>query len=646
MSHDATKNLNEVMRKYDRESNTRAWEGKPKIAVQAYLAAFAIFEVYVTLFGTMLDEVRLTSFVGGLLIAGFLIFPSHKHEFRVNYVPWYDWVIMALGAVSFFYFCFNANTIVQQLPALKTYEVVLGVIGILALFELCRRSTGVPIMIVAGVFIAYALYYYGVKRGLGAGAFKSLVCSLFYKKTGILSTPINVCSKYIAVFIIFGAFLERTGISDFFIQLANSLAGSSAGGPAKVAVISSALCGMVSGSSVGNTVTTGSVTIPMMKKTGYRGEFAGAVEAAASTGGQIMPPIMGAAAFLMVDYVSLPYSNIVVRAILPAVLYFTGIFICVHLEAKKSGLQGVPRRELPPVMPLLKKTYLLLPLVILVYLVSSGSRTMAFAAAIATVTAIVVSMFSKETRMTPKKFFEALAGGTQGCISVGVACCVAGIVAGCLTMTGLANQILHAIIGVSGNAKLLALFLTMLCCIVLGMGVPTTANYIIMATTCAPILASGMGLDLMAAHMFCFYFGIVADITPPVALAAYAGSAIAKAPPMKTAWNATRLAIAAFIIPYIFAYNNDLIFVGSDVNFLSVASVVISATLGMASIASGLMGYLIRDMKWISRIALVAGGLLMVIPGTVTDLAGLAVLVVVLVLQRIENKKDKAAASV
>mgnify|MGYP000209882029 CR=1 FL=1 len=470
MSHDATKNLNEVMRKYDRESNTRAWEGKPKIAVQAYLAAFAIFEVYVTLFGTMLDEVRLTSFVGGLLIAGFLIFPSHKHEFRVNYVPWYDWVIMALGAVSFFYFCFNANTIVQQLPALKTYEVVLGVIGILALFELCRRSTGVPIMIVAGVFIAYALYYYGIKRGLGAGAFKSLVCSLFYKKTGILSTPINVCSKYIAVFIIFGAFLERTGISDFFIQLANSLAGSSAGGPAKVAVISSALCGMVSGSSVGNTVTTGSVTIPMMKKTGYRGEFAGAVEAAASTGGQIMPPIMGAAAFLMVDYVSLPYSNIVVRAILPAVLYFTGIFICVHLEAKKSGLQGVPRRELPPVMPLLKKTYLLLPLVILVYLVSSGSRTMAFAAAIATVTAIVVSMFSKETRMTPKKFFEALAGGTQGCISVGVACCVAGIVAGCLTMTGLANQILHAIIGtleITFGAMLISIPIGLMCAVYL-----------------------------------------------------------------------------------------------------------------------------------------------------------------------------------
>ena len=633
MSHDATKNLNDVMRKYDRESNTRAWEGKPKIAVQAYLAAFAIFEVYVTLFGTMLDEVRLTSFVGGLLIAGYLIYPSHKHESRVNFVPWYDWVIMALGAASFLYFCFNANTIVQQLPALKTYEVVLGVIGIVALFELCRRSTGVPIMVVAGVFIVYALYYYGVKRGLGAGAFKSLICSLFYKKTGILSTPINVCSKYIAVFIIFGAFLERTGISGFFIKLANSLAGSSAGGPAKVAVISSALCGMVSGSSVGNTVTTGSVTIPMMKKTGYKGEFAGAVEAAASTGGQIMPPIMGAAAFLMVDYVSLPYSNIVARAILPAVLYFTGIFICVHLEAKKTGLQGVPRSELPPVLPLLKKSYLLLPLVILVYLVSSGSRTMAFAAAVATLAAIAVSMFAKDTRMTPKRFFEALAAGTQGCISVGVACC--------LTMTGLANQILQAIIGVSGNAKLLALFLTMLCCIVLGMGVPTTANYCIMATTCAPILVQ-MGIPTVAAHFFVFYFGIVADLTPPVALAAYAGAAIAGANPMKTAFNATKLAIAAFIIPYILAYNPAMVLV--DTTVAEVLSIAVTSLVGMFGIGMALEGFYRGSIPWYLRILSAAGGLCLVYPGAVTDVIGVVVVGTIIVLQLLKEKRARKAA--
>ena len=446
---------------------------------------------------------------------------------------------------------------------------------------------------------------------------------------------------HIAVFIIFGAFLERTGISDFLSASSQLLAGSSAGGPAKVAVISSALCGMVSGSSVGNTVTTGSVTIPMMKKTGYRGEFAGAVEAAASTGGQIMPPIMGAAAFLMVDYVSLPYSNIVVRAILPAVLYFTGIFICVHLEAKKSGLQGVPRRELPPVMPLLKKTYLLLPLVILVYLVSSGSRTMAFAAAIATVTAIVVSMFSKETRMTPKKFFEALAGGTQGCISVGVACCVAGIVAGCLTMTGLANQILHAIIGVSGNAKLLALFLTMLCCIVLGMGVPTTANYCIMATTCAPILVQ-MGIPTVAAHFFVFYFGIVADLTPPVALAAYAGAAIAGANPMKTAFNATKLAIAAFIIPYILAYNPAMVLV--DTTVVEVVMIAITSLIGMFGLGMALEGYYRGSIPWYLRILSAAGGLCLVDPGTVTDVIGIVVVGAIVVMQILRAKKTLKAA--
>ncbi len=641
MSHAATKNLNEVMRKYDRESNTRAWEGKPKLAVQVYLAAFALFEVYVTLFGTMLDEVRLTSFVGGLLIAGFLIFPSHKHEYRVNYVPWYDWVLMALGAVSFFYFCFNANTIVQQLPALKTYEVVLGVIGILTLFELCRRSTGVPIMIVAGIFIAYALYYYGVKRGLGAGAFKSLVCSLFYKKTGILSTPINVCSKYIAVFIIFGAFLERTGIADLFIQFANSLTGWASGGPAKAAVIASALEGMVSGSSVANTVGSGSVTIPMMKKMGYKPEFAGAVEAAASTGGQIMPPIMGAAAFLMVDYVSLPYSNIVVRAILPAVLYFTGIFICVHLEAKKTGLRGVPRNELPPLRPLLKKIYLLLPLVILVYLVSSGSRTMAFAAAVATVAAIVVSMFSKETRMTPKKFFEALAGGTQGCISVGVACGIAGVVAGCLTMTGLANDLINAIVRISGDAKLLALALTMLCCIVLGMGVPTTANYCIMATTCAPILVK-MGIPTIAAHFFVFYFGIVADLTPPVALAAYAGAAIAGANPMKTALNATKLAIAAFIIPYILAYNPAMVLV--DTSVAEILVIAITSLIGMFGIGMALEGYYRGSLPWYLRILSAVGGLCLVYPGLVTDVIGIVLVGGIIALQVLRDKKTPKTA--
>ena len=620
-----------IMRKYDRESNTRIWSGWQKTAVDAVLAVFSLYIIYCALFAAMLDEVRLTSFVAGVLVMGYLTYPANKHHVRENYIPWFDFVLMALGAGAFFYFCFNANDIIMRLPALRTYEVVIGIIGIAALFELCRRCTGVPIMVVAGVFMAYAFYYYGIKKGQGLDAVKTLVCRLFYIKTGILSTPINACSNFIAVFIIFGAFLEASGISDLFIQLANAVAGSSVGGPAKVAVISSALCGMVSGSSVGNTVTTGSVTIPMMKKTGYKPEFAGAVEAAASTGGQIMPPIMGAAAFLMVDFLGMRYSQIAVRAIIPAVLYFTGIFIAVHLEAKRLGLKGIPRSELPPVRPMLKKLYLLAPLVVLVVLVSYNVFSMALSAVIAILVTEAVSAFDKDHRIGLKKNLDCLAAGGRGCIAVAVACCIAGIVAGCLTMTGLANQIFAAILAISGKTRLVALFLTMICCIILGMGVPTTANYCIMATTCAPILIK-MGIPAVAAHFFVFYFGIVADITPPVALAAYAGSAIAKSDPMKTGVNATKLALAAFIIPYILAYNPAMVLV--DTTALEIVQIIITSLLGMFGVAAALNGFLFRPISWPLRLLICAGGLLMIIPGTLTDVAGVVLVAAVVACQK------------
>ena len=612
-----------LMRRFDLESNTRVWEGPAKTAVDLLCAAFSLFAVWCALFAVMLDEVRLTSFVGCMVIIGYLTYPANRHHVRVNAMPWYDILLMLLCGGSFFYFCFNANAIVTRLPALRPYQVVIGLIGILTVFELCRRCTGVPIMVVAGAFIAYAFWYYGIKKGQGAAALTTLVCRLFYIKTGILSTPVNACSNFIAIFIIFGAFLERSGISDFFIKLANRVAGAASGGPAKVAVISSALCGMVSGSSVGNTVTTGSVTIPMMKKTGYRGEFAGAVEAAASTGGQIMPPIMGAAAFLMVDFLGMQYREIVVRAILPALLYFTGIFLAVHLEAKKLRLTGIPREELPQLGGLLKKVYLLLPLVVLVWLVSSNTVSMAKAAALAILVTIAVSLFDAEHRMGPKKLFDSLAAGARGCVSVAVACCMAGMVAGCLTMTGLANQIFAAILAVSSSTRFIALLLTMLCCIVLGMGVPTTANYCIMATTCAPVLIK-MGIPAVAAHFFVFYFGIVADITPPVALAAYAGSAIAKSDPMKTAFNATKLAIAAFIVPYIMAYNPAMVLV--DTTLPEVLTIIVTSVMGMFGVAAALNGHLFRPVAVPLRLALGAGGLLMMVPGLATDLVGVALL--------------------
>lgn len=566
-------NIDTVMRKYDRESNTRVWVGKPKTVISVILAAFSLWCIYVTLFATFLEEIRLTSFMGMIILMGFLIYPAKKGTQKVNYMPWYDIVMMVVGSAAFFYFTFNAETIVNQGTRFEWYQIAIGVVGILALIEVTRRCVGMPILIVAGFFILYAMIY-GLTNPDFFLRLRYFIRNLFYTKEGIFSTPVNVCSKYIVVFIIFGAFLERTGISNFFIELANCVAGRFAGGPAKVAVISSALCGMVSGSSVGNTVTTGSVTIPMMKKTGYAPEFAGAVEAASSTGGQIMPPIMGAAAFLMADFVGVPYSSIIGRAILPAILYFTGIFISVHLEAKRLNLSGIPKEKLPKMSHLLKKIYLLLPLVMLVVWVSGNYMTMQKAASYAIVLSIVVSLFDKENRITPHKVLDALVAGGKSTITVGAACGVAGIIAGTITMTGLANDLINAIVGIAGDKLIIALILTMLCCIVLGMGVPTTANYCIMAATTAPILIR-MGVPTMAAHFFVFYFGIVADITPPVALAAYAGSAIAKSKPMKTAFNASKLAIAVFIVPYMFCYTPAMLLI--DTTPLRVVQIAITA---------------------------------------------------------------------
>ena len=629
--------LDAVMKKYDQESNVRIWEGKPRFAVNCVLAAFSLFCIYVTLFTSWLEELRLTSFVAWIVFLGFLVFPARKGHQKVNSLPWYDIVGMVLGTGAFLYFTFNAVDVIQQGSNFTWYQIVIGIVGILALAEVCRRSVGLPILIVAGCFIAYALIW-GLSNPSLWGKLNYTVRYLFYSKEGILSTPINVCSKFIVVFIIFGAFLERTGIADFFINISNAAVGWMSGGPAKVAVVVSAMEGMVSGSSVANTVGSGSVTIPLMKKTGYKPEFAAAAEASASTGGQIMPPIMGAAAFLMADYVQLPYSEIVVKAILPAVLYFAGIFIAVHLEAKKLGLRGLKKEELPRFAPLMKQLYLLLPLILLIYLVSTNQKSIQYAAAIAIVAAVAVSLFNKGNRITPKRFLEALAAGGQGTITVAAACGVAGIIAGTITMTGLANMMINTIVALAGNHVIIALFLTMLCCIVLGMGVPTTANYCIMAATCAPILIR-MGVPAVAAHFFVFYFGIVADLTPPVALAAYAGAAIAQANPMKTALTSTKLAIAAFIVPYVFALNSAMLLVDTTIG--EVILICVTSLVGIFAISAALEGYVFHKMPWFLRIACAAGGLMLIYPGPVTDTAGLLLVGASLLIQYVGGKSQK-----
>ena len=638
--------VDEIMKKYDRESNVRIWEGIPKWIITAVLASFSLLCLYIALLSTWSEHFRLPLFMSYIILIGFLIFPARKGKQRVNYMPWYDILLMVLGSGSFLYMTIFYQKLIDQSSNIALYELAIGIVAILVLAELCRRAVGFPILIVAGVLIVYALLF-GLMNPSMLGRLNKLIHTIVFSVGdggGIMSIPIGACAKFIVVFIIFGAFLERTGIADFFIQAANVVVGKFSGGPAKVAVVASAFEGMVSGSSVANTVGSGAVTIPLMKKTGYSPEFAAAAEASASTGGQIMPPILGAAAFLMAEYVGVGYSRIVLASILPALLYFVGVFITVHLEAKKNNLRGLSKSELPDWRPLVKKIYLLIPLCLLVSLVSLNLFTIQYSAALAIAAVILVGLINKENRMTPKKILESLAAGAQGAIAIAAACGIAGIISGVISATGLANVVLGGIIKLAGDQVIVALFLTMICCIVLGMGVPTTANYCIMATICAPILMK-MGIPAIAAHFFVFYFGIVADLTPPVALASYAGAAIAQSNPMKTALVSTKLAIAAFIVPYVFALNPVMLFEGVT-GPMQIVLIVITSLVGIFGISSALQGYLITNMNPVERILAAAAGLLLIDPNVITDVIGIALIASVVVWQIIKRKQGTAKISV
>lgn len=626
-------------------TKTRHFTGIPGIIINCLLVFFSLLSIYIVFLSPFDTRINRASFVGLIVTIAYLLYPiSQKLPKRDNHIPIYDLILAILSAICYGYFVFNCKEIINVGMRLTPFMIAVGGLGIILTLEACRRVTGLPIVIVASAFIIYGLFN---------NSFKRVIYDLFYTTEGVIGTPIRACTAFISLFVIFGAFLERTGISDFFINLANSIAGHSIGGPAKVSVISSALCGMVSGSSVGNTVTTGAITIPLMKKNGYKPEFAGAVEAAASTGGQIMPPIMGAAAFLMIEYTNKEYSFIALRACLPALLYFAGIFISVHLEAKKLNLKGIPKSELPKFTDVIKSWYLILPLVILTYLIIKS--TMALAAIVAIVVAVALSVIRdvindnsndksnskkdskllKVTKSTPILVFNSLVAGARSVISVGIACSVAGIIACIITTTGIGTELVSAIVTLANGKLIIGMFLTMITCIILGMGVPTTANYVIMATTCAPILI-GMGMNPFAAHMFVFYFGIVADITPPVALAAYAGSAIANASPIKTAINATLLAIAAFIVPYIFGLNPALLFI--DTNALQVIRIIITSLIGIFGVSAGIRGFINRKMNVFERICIILGGLLLIEPGIITDIIGIVIVGIIVFFQyKIKN---------
>lgn len=633
-----------LMAEFDRESNTRHFTGAKKIVINTLMIFFAVFALCVALLGRYLNKIPLLStvmvwpgncavFLSLILLIAYLIYPAYKKQAkRINFIPWYDYILGILSFLCFMYIAINAREIAIRAININMADKVVAIMAILLLAEACRRVVGLPILCVIAALVAYTFYQ--------GTTFPRFLQTLVYTKDGITGTPLQICTNYLSLFILFGVFLEKTGIGAFFVDLANAIAGFASGGPAKVAVISSAMEGMYSGSSVANTVGSGSITIPTMKKAGYKPEFAAAVEAAASTGGQIMPPIMGAAAFLMSEITEIPYITIAVSAILPALLYFAGIFMMIHFEAKKLGLRGLAKEDIPHLGKLiLRKGYLLLPVVVLVFFMGRG-MTPAYSVSLAILTAIIVSFFSKDTRLSPSRFLEALAGGTRSTIAVAIACAVAGNVVGLVSLSYLGQELMDLLIIVSGSSLFLALVLVMLACIVLGMGVPTTANYVIMATMAAPlILKIAPGTPVLAAHMFVFYFGIVADITPPVALAAYAGSAIAKSDPLKTGITATRLAITAFIIPFIFVLQPKMLFINASV--LDVITIILTSFVGIVAISAGMEGYFRTRMAWYERIAIVAAGLCLITPDSLTDIIGIVLVVACFLFQT--YKKNRVA---
>ncbi len=635
--------VDKLMADFDKESNTRHFSGIFDKIIKIGMMLFSLYVMFDGWTGTMEERQKMSWFIGVIVFMAFILYPiSKKEKKRLNHVPFYDYIFAVVGAGSFFYYAINCQTIVDRASRINELDIAIAIVGTLLLFEACRRVVGLPIVCVSAAFIAYAFFV------VNRNPLRVIMYKLFYTTEGIAGTPLNVCASFIVLFIIFASFLEQSGIGAFFVDLANSIAGKATGGPAKVAVISSAMEGMYSGSSVANTVGSGSVTIPTMKRCGYKPEFAAAVEAAASTGGQIMPPIMGAAAFLMTEYTGMPYSQIVIAAILPAVLYFTGIFMMIHFEAKKLGLKGLPKESIPNFFKLvISKGYLLLPVVALVIAMNHFSPAKSAiiaifcAIGIKLIEGVVKSIAHKKFELDFEIYFRSLSNGTKNAIGVALACAVAGCISAMVQQTGLANVLSALVQSASQIHPIFALMLTMLMCIVLGMGVPTTANYVIMASMVAPILIRSLSLPILAAHMFVFYFGIVADITPPVALAAYAGSAIAKSNPLKTGVTATRLAITAFIVPYIFAFSPEMLIIGSDAPWYEIVLLVITAIAGIFILSSGMEGYLLKEMPWWQRIMALASGLCMIIPGLLTDAIGIALIVVLLLVQKFLTKDKK-----
>ncbi|MBR5909184.1 MAG: TRAP transporter permease [Schwartzia sp.] len=628
----------DALKKYDKESNAFEHTGFMAKFVSALAIVFSVFQLYTAVFGVLDAQLQRAIHLGFGLALVFLLYPTFPNR-QGKGLHIIDYVLAFLGAAAPAYLVIEYKELVLRAGTVTDTDFFVGLVGVLLVIEATRRVVGIPMVCVVLLFLTYA--FLGPEmpsmlahRGLTP---QQLVGHLSYTTEGIFGIPLGVSSTFIFLFILFGAYLESTGLGKFFIDLANAIAGWASGGPAKVAVLSSGLMGTVSGSSVANVAGTGSFTIPMMKKLGYDKEFAGAVEAAASTGGQLMPPVMGAAAFLMAEFVGVPYVEIVKAAVIPAALYFTGVWLGVHFEAKRKNLKGMPREELPNAWDIFRERgHLALPLVVIVYLLVSGYTPMR-AALFAIVLSILASSLRKSTRMKPIDVVIGLEKGAKSVLGVLVACASAGIIIGVVTKTGVGLKLASALLSFAGGLLLPTMFFTMITALLLGMGVPTTANYVITSTIASPALVQ-MGIPVLAAHMFVFYFGIIADVTPPVALAAYAGAAISGGNALRTGVNASKLAIAAFIIPYIFVLSPVILMI--DATPLALVQTLITAMVGMIALSSSLIGHLVTDMNMLERVVLFGGGLLMIIPGAVTDLGGLAIFGLSILIQKRRQKNQ------
>ncbi|SPY46600.1 TRAP transporter permease [Peptoniphilus harei] len=654
--------VDELMEQYDLEtSKLRKLTGKVALFITIVAILMSAFHLFTAWHGTLLAMKQRSLHLIFAFTLGFALYPGFKKSSK-DKIDIMDWVLMILSIGVWGYIFFNVEAIALKGGQMSTTDMVLGVLAVLLTLEVTRRVVGPELPIVTIVFLLFA--YFGrhlpgvfAHRGFNV---TRIVSHMYMTTEGIMGTPLGVSSTFVFMFILFGSFLDKTGVGEFFIDFAYALTGSTRSGPAMTSVLSSGLMGSISGSSVANTVTTGAFTIPLMKSVGYKPHYAGAVEATASTGGQIMPPVMGAAAFIMADFTGFPYISIVKAAIIPAVLYYIAVGTMVHLEACKLGLKGMPRESLPKVSNILRKQgYLTLPLIAIIFmLVKQYPPTMAALTGIVigVVVAFAASLIKKDDSFTPKDILGAMEAGAKGAVGVACACACAGMIVGVVTLTGFGLKIAEVIVLIAKGKLIPTLFLTMISSIILGMGLPTTAKYIVLATMAVPAITK-LGVNLMSAHLFILYFGVVADVTPPVALAAYAGAGIAGANSMKTGFQAFKLAIGAFIIPYIFVINPHLIMVdsvaGTTVNWLPITAAVptiITALIGTICLAGTVESYLFGNLRIWQRVILLGAAFALLDPKLLTDAIGLGALAVIFVTQKLLNKnndgdKDKDATN-